>query len=93
MVTAAVDKDLIKKNPCHRFVLKNDNMTLQKEILLSEEIQQLMATHSNGMDSFPYPCFVSKFHAVVVIEGISMEQCVGQYFVSDGHVAGIAVGR
>ncbi|WP_289870350.1 phage integrase SAM-like domain-containing protein, partial [uncultured Duncaniella sp.] len=27
MVTAAVDKDLIKKNPCRGFVIKNDNMT------------------------------------------------------------------
>lgn len=34
MVTAAVDKDLIRKNPCRGFVIKNDNMTLQKEILL-----------------------------------------------------------
>ena len=48
MVTAAVDKDLIKKNPCRGFVLKNDNMTLQKEILLPEEIQQLVATHFDG---------------------------------------------
>lgn len=48
MVTAAVDKDLIKKNPCRGFVLKNDNMTLQKEILLPEEIQQLVATHFEG---------------------------------------------
>lgn len=48
MVTAAVDKDLIKKNPCRGFVLKNDNMTLQKEILLPEEIQKLVATHYEG---------------------------------------------
>ncbi len=27
MVTTAVDKDLIKKNPCRGFVLKNDNMS------------------------------------------------------------------
>ncbi len=48
MVTATVDKDLIKKNPCRGFVLKNDNTTLQKEILLPEEIQQLVATHFDG---------------------------------------------
>ena len=29
-------------------MLKNDNMTLQKEILLPEEIQQLVATHFDG---------------------------------------------
>ena len=46
MVTAAVDKDLIKKNPCRGFVLKNDNMTLQKETFLPEEmLQRLVATH------------------------------------------------
>lgn len=48
MVTAAVDKDLIKKNPCRSFVIKNDNMTLQKEILLPEEIDRLVATHFKG---------------------------------------------
>ena len=48
MVTAAVDKDLIKKNPCRGFVLKNDNVTLQKEILLPKEIQQLASTHFEG---------------------------------------------
>ncbi len=48
MVTAAVDKDLIKKNPCRGFVIKNDNMTLQKEILLPEEIDRLVATHFKG---------------------------------------------
>lgn len=36
------------KNPCRGFVLKNDNMTLQKEILLPEEIQHLVATHFEG---------------------------------------------
>ena len=36
MVTAAVDKDLIKKNPCRGFVLKNDNMTLHNETLLQK---------------------------------------------------------
>ena len=35
---AAVDKDLIRKNPCPGFVIKNDNMMLQKEILLPEVI-------------------------------------------------------
>ncbi len=48
MVTAAVDKDLIKKNPCRGFVIKNDNMTLQKEILLPEEIDRLVATRFDG---------------------------------------------
>lgn len=37
MVTAVVDKDLMKKNPCRGFVIKNHNMTLQKEIFLAEE--------------------------------------------------------
>ncbi len=48
MVTAAVDRDLIKKNPCRGFVIKNDNMTLQKDILLPEEIHKLVATHFEG---------------------------------------------
>lgn len=48
MVAAAVDKDFIKKNPCRGFVIKNDNMTLQKDILLPDEIQKLASTHYEG---------------------------------------------
>ena len=58
MVTAAVDKDLIKKNPCRGFVLKNDNMTLQKVILLREEIQQLVATHFEGEKGDIHQAFI-----------------------------------
>lgn len=58
MVQAAVDKDLIKKNPCRGFVLKNDNMTLQKEILLPEEIKILMATHYEGENTDVQRAFI-----------------------------------
>lgn len=58
MVTAAVDKDLIKKNPCRGFILKNDNVTLQKEILLPEEIQILMATHYEGENTDVQRAFI-----------------------------------
>ncbi len=58
MVTAAVDKDLIKKNPCRGFVIKNDNMTLQKEILLPEEIDRLVATHFKGERSEIHRAFI-----------------------------------
>lgn len=58
MVTAAVDKDLIKKNPCRGFVIKNDNMTLQKEILLPDEIDRLVATHFKGEKTEIHRAFI-----------------------------------
>ena len=58
MVTAAVDKDLIKKNPCRGFVIKNDNMTLQKEILLPEEIDRLVATRFDGEKTEIHRAFI-----------------------------------
>ena len=48
MVTVAVDKDLINKNHSRGLVIKNDNMTLHKEILLPEEIDRLVATRFDG---------------------------------------------
>lgn len=58
MVNAAIDKDLIKKNPCCGFVIKNDNMALQKEILLPEEISKLMATHYEGENTEVQRAFI-----------------------------------
>lgn len=58
MVTAAVDKDLIKKNPCRGFILKNDNVTLQKEILLPEEIQVLLSSHYEGENTAVQRAFI-----------------------------------
>ena len=41
---------------------------------------------------FPKMYGCSLFFAVVVVEGIDGEQCVGEDFVADGYVAGVAVG-
>ncbi|MCM1005318.1 MAG: site-specific integrase [Prevotella sp.] len=48
MVNAAVEKELLRKNPCAGFSIKYDNMALQKDILTPEEIQTLGSTHYEG---------------------------------------------
>lgn len=48
MVNAAVEKELIRKNPCNGFSIKYDNMALQKDILTADEIQKLAQTHYEG---------------------------------------------
>lgn len=48
VVKAAVDADVLRKNPCTGVVIKIDNGALKKDILSVEEMQQLIATHYEG---------------------------------------------
>lgn len=48
IIKAAVDADVIMKNPCDGIVIKIDSNTLKKEVLSIEEIQRLINTHYEG---------------------------------------------
>lgn len=45
MILAAVEKDIIRKNPCTGISIKKDYGQLKKDILSQEEITTLVATH------------------------------------------------
>ena len=48
IVKAAVENDIVRKNPCTDIKIKIDNGVLKKDILSIDEIQQLIATHYPG---------------------------------------------
>lgn len=48
IIKAAVEKDVIRKNPCNGVVIKIDNGTLKKDVLSMDEIKCLISTHYNG---------------------------------------------
>lgn len=48
IIKAAVEADVLRKNPCTGIVIKIDNGALKKEVLSIEEIQQLITTHYAG---------------------------------------------
>lgn len=48
VIKAAVDRDVIRKNPCYGVSIKIDKNKLTKDILSIEEIKQLIATHYEG---------------------------------------------
>lgn len=48
IVKAAVEADVMRKNPTSTVSIKIDHETLRKEILSLEEIQQLISTHYTG---------------------------------------------
>ena len=48
IVKAAVEDDVVRKNPCAGIVIKVDNNTLKKDVLSIDEMQQLIATHYEG---------------------------------------------
>ncbi|MDE6285525.1 MAG: site-specific integrase, partial [Muribaculaceae bacterium] len=48
IIKAAVDSDVLRKNPTAGIVIKVDNGALKKEILSIEEIQCLISTHYPG---------------------------------------------
>lgn len=45
VIKAAVEEDVIRKNPCTGVVIKIDNGALKKDVLSIEEMQKLIATH------------------------------------------------
>lgn len=48
MIKAAVEAEVLTKNPCAGVVIKIDNGALKKDVLSVEEVQALMATHYAG---------------------------------------------
>lgn len=48
MVRAAVEGEVISKDPCAGITIKADINTLTKDVLSIEEVQQLVATHYEG---------------------------------------------
>ncbi|MCM1037329.1 MAG: site-specific integrase, partial [Bacteroides sp.] len=48
IIKAAVEKDVLRKNPTTGVIIKIDNGTLKKDVLSIEEIQCLISTHYTG---------------------------------------------
>lgn len=48
IIKAAVEADVIRKNPCTGVVIKIDSNVLKKDVLSIEEVQLLIATHYEG---------------------------------------------
>lgn len=48
IVKAAVEDDVMRKNPCDGVVIKSDDNALRKDILSLDEMQQLITTHYDG---------------------------------------------
>lgn len=50
VINAAIDQDIIAKNPCKGIVCKGDDQALRKDILSIEEVEQLIATTYTGQN-------------------------------------------
>lgn len=48
VIKAAVENDVMRKNPCTGVIIKIDNGSLKKDVLSIDEIQALIATHYPG---------------------------------------------
>ena len=48
IVKAAIEDDIIRKDPCAGIVIKIDNGVLKKDVLSTDEMRQLIATHYEG---------------------------------------------
>lgn len=48
IIKAAVEADVMRKNPCNGVIIKIDNGSLKKEVLSVVEIQCLISTHYTG---------------------------------------------
>lgn len=48
IIKAAVEKDVMRKNPCNGVVIKIDNGSLKKDVLSMDEIKCLISTHYHG---------------------------------------------
>lgn len=48
VIKAAVENDVMRKNPCTGIIIKIDNGSLKKDVLSIDEIQALIATHYQG---------------------------------------------
>ncbi len=48
IIAAAVDKDVMRKDPCHGISITIDNGSLKKDVLSMDEIKQLITCHYHG---------------------------------------------
>lgn len=48
IIAAAVDKDVMRKDPCHGISITIDNGSLKKDVLSMNEIKQLITCHYQG---------------------------------------------
>lgn len=48
IIAAAVDKDVMRKDPCHGISITIDNGSLKKDVLSMDEIKQLITCHYQG---------------------------------------------
>lgn len=48
IIAAAVDKDVMRKDPCHGISITIDNGSLKKDVLSMDEIKQLIMCHYHG---------------------------------------------
>lgn len=48
IIAAAVDKDVMRKDPCHGISITIDNGSLKKDVLSIDEIKQLITCHYQG---------------------------------------------
>lgn len=48
VIKAAVEADILRKNPCTGVIIKIDSNALKKDVLSIEEIQTLISTHYTG---------------------------------------------
>lgn len=48
MIKAAIEDDVMRKNPCTGVIIKIDSQQLKKDVLSMDEIQQLITTHYVG---------------------------------------------
>lgn len=62
IIKAAVEADVMRKNPCTGVIIKIDNGTLKKDVLSVEEVNQMIATHYPGENpdirrAFIFSCY------------------------------------
>ena len=62
IIKAAVEADVMRKNPCNGVIIKIDNGTLKKDVLSVEEIQKMISTHYTGENpdirrAFIFSCY------------------------------------
>lgn len=65
VIKAAVDENVMAKNPCLNVICKIDTHTLRKEVLSKEEIQQLLSTDYSGLNAEVCRAFIFSLYTGV----------------------------
>ncbi|MDE6810133.1 MAG: site-specific integrase [Muribaculaceae bacterium] len=58
IISAAVEDDILRANPCKGIIIKNDDYILKKDILSIEEMQTLISTHYPGENTHIRRAFI-----------------------------------